>query len=194
MAVFLILVGVVIVGTFIMKRQNSRPSRTEEQIYSPYAMEQPAPKKKSDLGGAFLFVIAIIAIIVFCVSALPHIIEGYNKNKDQGETKSGQTSVIDDGLSLGQRNAVNKAKQYLDLMGMSYKALVNQLIYEGFTESEAAYGASNCGADWNQQAARAAQNYLSIMSMSKSGLIEQLVYDGFTQEQAAYGAKAAGFT
>ena len=62
------------------------------------------------------------------------------------------------------------------------------MIYEGFTEDEAEYGADNCGADWKEQAAKKAKSYEESLSMSQSELIDQLMYEGFTAEQAIYGA------
>ena len=71
--------------------------------------------------------------------------------------------------------------------------MVEQLEFDGFTSEEATYGADNCAADWNEQAAKKAQSYLDIMSFSKADLISQLEFDGFTSEQAEYGVKEAGF-
>ena len=71
--------------------------------------------------------------------------------------------------------------------------MIDQLKYEGFTEEEATYGADNCGADWNEQAAKKAQQYLELTSFSRSGLIDQLKYEGFTSDQAAYGVTAVGY-
>ena len=51
----------------------------------------------------------------------------------------------------------------------------------------------NCGADWNEQAAKSAKSYLDFSSFSRSGLIKQLEYEGFTAEQAEYGATAVGY-
>ncbi|MBR3554131.1 MAG: Ltp family lipoprotein [Clostridia bacterium] len=89
--------------------------------------------------------------------------------------------------TTGERNAVQKAKDYLDYTAFSYSGLIEQLKYEGFTESEARYGADYCGANWFEQAARKAQAYLDYTSFSRQGLIEQLEYEGFTSEQAEYG-------
>ena len=89
--------------------------------------------------------------------------------------------------TAGERNAVEKAKDYIDYTAFSYSGLVDQLKYEGFTDSEARYGAENCGADWYEQAARKAQEYLDYTSFSRQGLIDQLKYEGFTSEQAEYG-------
>lgn len=95
--------------------------------------------------------------------------------------------------TIGQKNALNKAKSYLDFQAFSHKGLVEQLQYEGFSAEESQYGADNCGADWNEQAAKKAQSCLDFTSFSRSGLIEQLVYEGFTNEQAEYGVQAVGY-
>ena len=77
-------------------------------------------------------------------------------------------------------------------MAFSREGLIKQLKFEGYSQSDAEYAADNCGADWNQQAAKAAENYLSFMSFSQDALIKQLEYDGFTHEQAVYGAGSTG--
>lgn len=96
-------------------------------------------------------------------------------------------------LTTGQRNALNAAKTYLDTMAFSHSGLIEQLQYEGYSVEDATYAADNCGADWNEQAAKSAQTYLDTMSFSRDGLIEQLVYEGFSAEQAEYGATAVGY-
>lgn len=95
--------------------------------------------------------------------------------------------------TMGEKNAVAKAKNYLKFMAFSHDGLIEQLEFEGFSTDEATYGADNCGADWNEQAAKKAQNYLDMMSFSRDGLIEQLEFEGFTPEQAEYGATAVGY-
>lgn len=97
------------------------------------------------------------------------------------------------GASMGEINALASAKIYLSNMAFSYKGLVKQLEFEGYTHSEAEYGAKNCGADWNEQAVRKVKEYLEVMPMSRSGLIQQLVFEGFTKQQASYGVKQAGY-
>lgn len=52
------------------------------------------------------------------------------------------------------------------------------------------YAADNCGADWNEQAARMAQQYRDYSTFSHAGLVDQLEYEGFSAEQAEYGASA----
>lgn len=95
--------------------------------------------------------------------------------------------------TLGEKNALNQAKNYLALMPFSYEGLVKQLEFEGYTSSEAIFAATNCGADWNEQAAKKAESYLDLMSFSRQGLIEQLEFEGFTTTQAEYGASAVGY-
>ena len=95
--------------------------------------------------------------------------------------------------TMGESNALRSAKNYLSLMAFSYKGIIEQLEYEGYTHTEAVYAADNCGADWFEQAVNSAKRYLDIMSFSRSGLIEQLEFEGFTHEQAVYGAERNGY-
>lgn len=95
--------------------------------------------------------------------------------------------------TIGERNALGKAREYLNLMAFSYTGLIEQLEFEQFTHDEAVYAADNCGADWNDQAAKKAKDYLNIMSFSRDGLIEQLEFEGFTHDQAVYGVEANGY-
>ena len=104
-------------------------------------------------------------------------------NEDQTESN----------ITMGQRNALDSASNYLRIMAFSYSGLIQQLEYEGYSNSEATYAADNCGADWYEQAVLSAKNYLDIMSFSRQGLIEQLEYDGFTSEQAVYGVEQNGY-
>ena len=94
-------------------------------------------------------------------------------------------------VTKGEENAVKKAQSYLGFMNFSYNGIIEQLAYEGFSESECKYAADNCGADWYDQAAGKAASYLDFMSFSKTGLIDQLEYEGFTKEESEYGAAVA---
>ncbi|MGV8907030.1 MAG: Ltp family lipoprotein [Acetobacterium sp.] len=95
--------------------------------------------------------------------------------------------------TMGQKNALGKAKEYLDYTAFSHNSLIEQLKYEGFSDEDAIYAADNCGADWNGQAAQKALEYLDYSSFSRSGLIDQLMYEGFTGDQAEYGATTVGY-
>lgn len=94
--------------------------------------------------------------------------------------------------TVGQKNAVRKAKSYLAYTAFSHDGLVAQLEYEKFSHEDAVYGADNSGGNWNDQAAKKAKSYIEYSAFSRGSLIEQLKYDKFTQEQAEYGANAVG--
>ncbi len=98
-----------------------------------------------------------------------------------------------DTMTMGQKNALGSAESYLSFTAFSRSGLISQLEYEGYSTEDATFAADNCGADWNEQAAKSAQSYLDMMSFSRQGLIDQLVFEGFTQEQAEYGVTAAGY-
>ena len=100
-------------------------------------------------------------------------------------------SVSAFGATMGERNALGSAKQYLSVMAFSYSGLMEQLEqFDEYSHAEAEYAVKNCGADWNEQAAKKVTEYLKVMPMSRKGLIEQLMqFDGFTREQAMYGVE-----
>lgn len=110
-----------------------------------------------------------------------------------GAVSNTPTPTVAPNGTIGQKNALAKAKSYLSFSAFSYKGLVDQLEYSKFSREEATYAADNCGADWNEQAAKKAQSYLSFSSFSRDGLIEQLEYSGFTHEQAVYGVQKNGY-
>lgn len=94
--------------------------------------------------------------------------------------------------TLSQKNAISKAKSYLNYSAFSYTGLVKQLEYEQYSNADAVYGADNCGANWNEQATKKAKSYMDYSAYSRGGLIDQLIYEGFTQEQAEFGVNAVG--
>ena len=93
---------------------------------------------------------------------------------------------------ISRAQAVRKAHEYLQFSAFSLKGLVSQLKFEGFSTSDATYGASHSGANWMKEAAAKAKEYLQSQAFSRSGMIAQLNFEGFTSSQALYGARAAG--
>lgn len=85
-------------------------------------------------------------------------------------------------------NAINSAQRILKSHSLSRDSLISTLEERGYTNTVAAYGADNCGADWNELAVRKARQYLDKSDYSKEELIILLEDDGFTKEQAEYGA------
>lgn len=118
------------------------------------------------------------------------------KNEGQTSAQTAQTNNQNDepvsNETTSQKNAVKKAKSYLDYSSFSHDGLIEQLEYEQFSHDDAVYGADNSNADWNEQAAKKAKSYMSYSSFSRGSLIEQLIYEKFTQEQAEYGANSVG--
>ena len=108
-------------------------------------------------------------------------------------TQGTEAPAVVDTATVGEKNALRKAHDYLNYSAFSYTGLIGQLEYEGFTTEEATYAVDNCGADWNEQAAKKAEDYLDYSSFSRSGLIDQLKYEGFTSEQAEYGVSQNGY-
>lgn len=109
-----------------------------------------------------------------------------------GVTSIQSSSVVTvQAATAGQKNALQKAKEYLDVMAFSKKGLITQLKFDGFSSKEAKYAVKHCGASWKKQAVKKAQEYLDVMSFSKSALIKQLKYDGFTNSEAKYGVNKA---
>lgn len=104
------------------------------------------------------------------------------------------STAPEDGVSMDEESALQTANSYLEIAAFSYKGLIEQLEYEGYSTDEATYAANNCGADWNEQAARSAESYLNRMTVSRTRLIDLLEeYEGFTRNQAVYGADANGY-
>ncbi len=84
------------------------------------------------------------------------------------------------GATFGEKNALRAAKDYLEIMPLSYLGVIKQLELAKFSHSEAVYAADNCEADWNEQASKAAKTYLELMPLSRLGLIRQLELAGFS--------------
>lgn len=114
-------------------------------------------------------------------------------NKNTNINNPPKSNVKTSNATMGQSNALAAAKDYFVNNEFSYKGLIEQLKYDGYTKEEAAYAADNCNADWNKQAVKSVKKYLETTTFSKSALIEQLEYDGFTHEQAVYGVEQNGY-
>lgn len=114
-----------------------------------------------------------------------------SKNIDENIEKEVESIQIVEEIkiSLGEKNALTKAKTYLNTIAFSREGLIHQLKFEGFTTEQAEYGVENCGANWNEQATKKAKTYLITMAFSKKGLIQQLEFEKFTTKQAEYGVE-----
>lgn len=81
-------------------------------------------------------------------------------------TTAAATGSEQGSLSPAQRNAVSMASNYLDISGFSRQGLIDQLAYEGFSDSDAAFAVDYLAPDWNAQAVRSAEQYMDISAFS----------------------------
>ena len=100
-----------------------------------------------------------------------------------------ENTEISQAVSYGKQQALKQAKEYVRVSGISKKFLIEMLIDDGYTKSEAKYGAAHCKANWMKQATRCARQYLKVSAMSRSELYEFLRDDGFTKKQANHAVK-----
>jgi len=94
---------------------------------------------------------------------------------------------------LALANAKRMARQYIAYSAFSRTGLIEQLEYEGFSNSISTKAVDSLKLNWNKQAGKMAKSYLKYSAFSRDGLLEQLVYEGFTQSQAEAGLKAVGY-
>ena len=136
----------------------------------------------------------VVALAVFWLIGRPLITGTKPKQASTGlSSYAASSSGESSNLTMGQKNALRAAKQYLNALAFSHDGLIHQLEYDGYSTEDATYAADNCGADWNEQAAKCAKSYLDAMSFSRSELVHQLEFDGFTSSQAEYGVAANGY-
>ncbi len=88
--------------------------------------------------------------------------------------------------------AAEDAQNYLNIMPISRQTLIDQLVYDGFSEEEATAAVDATGTDWNAQAVAQAVSYLDTMEFTRDELLDQLEYDKFTPEEAAYAVDNCG--
>ncbi|MFI5843834.1 Ltp family lipoprotein [Catenuloplanes sp. NPDC051500] len=114
-------------------------------------------------------------------------------DKAAAEKAAAEKAAAEPTETVSQKNAKEKAKDYLRFTAFSRSGLIKQLEFEGFSTKDATYGTDKQNADWNAQAAAKAKDYLGFTAFSRSGLIDQLEFEGFTTAQAEYGASQNGF-
>lgn len=151
--------------------------------------------KKKIIAIALLATITLSGFSIFTgCGTQPSDIESSSGDFYELEPVSSKTSETKtETITIGQKNALRSANSYLHASSFSYKGLIKQLEYEGYSTSEATYAADHCNADWKEQAVKTAKSYLKSSAFSRSKLIRQLEYEGFTHEQAVYGVEQNGY-
>lgn len=191
---------------FVLREETSLPinSTRGKDVYYPEAVKpaytsSQAPNLDSSKNKTSkdkkIIITAVVAVILILAIGIGN---GSTRHKKPTDTysyipsNSSGYSNYSTNVTTGNEGALNKALSYLNSSAFSYSGLIEQLEYEGFSNSEATYGADHCGADWKEQALKKAKSYLNSSAFSESGLQEQLEYEGFTSDQASYGVANCG--
>ena len=107
-----------------------------------------------------------------------------------GNVQPASAATAGQATTMNRSQAVRSARDYLQVSAFSLKGLAKQLRFEGYSASDAWYGASHAGANWMVQAVKSARAYLQVSAFSFSGMVRQLQFEGFTRAQAVHGARA----
>ena len=79
---------------------------------------------------------------------------------------------------------------YLQIKPWSYKELLEQLIYEGYSSYEAIEAIDSCDISWDEQAAITAKQYMDANNGTKEECKDYLLSRDFSELQADYGVKS----
>jgi Host cell surface-exposed lipoprotein len=137
-------------------------------------------------------VVALAGVVTACDTGTEkHPFKAKGQHAQSPQTKQAKA---DQGphLTTAQEQAVGTAQDYLDGQSFSRLGLIGQLVYEGFSRTDATFAVNHIQVDWNRQAAKTARDYLDGQHFSRTGLIGQLVYEKFTRAQAIYGVNQTG--
>ena len=92
--------------------------------------------------------------------------------------------------TVSQSNAIKRVRSYLQTSSFSRTRLIQQLEYEGFSETDAIFSVDSQNIDWRNQAILRAKSYLRTSSFSRASLIKQLSFEGFSDSDSVYGVDA----
>ena len=102
----------------------------------------------------WLLGLIIISVVVSALSGGDSSTGSSSKSSDNSMNNAGTNVDINAASpqetsapkeTAGQKNARAKAKTYLDIMAFSRSGLITQLLFDGFTQSQAEYGVSTTG-------------------------------------------------
>ena len=99
--------------------------------------------------------------------------------------------------TIGQREALASARDYLSTGHFSRAGLIDQLdskYGEGFSRADAVWGVDHTHTNWYREAVGSARDYLNTGHFSRAALIQQLQSpygEKFTHAQAVYGVNVA---
>lgn len=188
------------------------PSSPEQPVVPPTEASNQPPKKPVYKKWWFWAIMVVLAIGVLgnlgdgesTVTAEPEepAVEAVVEDEAPESAPEPEESVVErepepepaePAMTMGQEQAIGKARDYLAYSAFSRQGLIDQLVFEDFSTDDATFAVDHIAPDWDEQAAKKAEDYLNYSSFSRQGLIEQLVFEGFTQAQAEHGATAVGY-
>lgn len=152
--------------------------------------------KKKPFYKRFWFLLLVVILIVGIVSQMGNDTtksSASNDSKAKVENTKSSSSSKESKVPTEYRSALNKAKDYADMMSMSKQGIYDQLTAdsgEQFSEEAAQYAMDNLDdVDWNANALKKAKEYQEDMDMSPEAIRDQLTSDSgeqFTAEEADY--------
>lgn len=171
-------------GSYMLDQQDASGEDRLQLLDSNWKVcsQQPAPGVESPLEATV--VLASVKSDEYC--------PGEEPAEPTTQAAAPEQPASGSDMTVAQSNAVRTAEDYLAFIAFSRQGLIEQLEYEGYSNSDATFAVDHITVDWNEQAAEKAQDYLDMMGFSRSGLIDQLMYEGFTRSEAEYGASAVG--
>ena len=106
-----------------------------------------------------------------------------------GSSETPQTTAATEVQTAATKTLEQAIRSYLDAMIFSRQALIDQLVFDGWPEQEAADAIDSAAIDWNAQALASAGLSAEISCLSQSGMTETLINEGFTKEEADYAVE-----
>ena len=112
--------------------------------------------------------------------------------KAKAEAEAKAKAEAEAKITKAQENCKRSAVEYLEIAAFSKQGLIEQLVFEGYSEADATSVVNNLNVDWSSQAYYCAVEYDNLFPMSRQEMIEQLSYEGFTNEEAIYAVDNLG--
>lgn len=132
-----------------------------------------------------------VSLLILTAGCTSKVGDSTSSSHNNSNTETSKSST--DNISSDEKAALEKAKQYSDMMHMSKKRIYTQLTseFDKFDSKSAQYAIDNVQADWNNNAYEQAKSYQTQMSMSSQAIYDQLIsqFDQFEPEQAKYAVE-----
>jgi hypothetical protein len=123
-------------------------------------------------------------------SCIPDSLRGSSADSapsQQAKARVTPTQTATQNETTKPKNTRQSVESYLGYSAFSRLGLVDQLLYEGFTNSQVKYGVASANTDRNEQAEKSVKAYLDSGSFPRQELIDQLEYGRFSRAQAEHG-------